>query len=333
MPLLSVILPVYNSERYLREAIESILNQTFSDFELIIIDDRSTDNSLQIAESFGDRRIRIHINEVNSGRAASDNTGHKLATGEYFARMDSDDICHPQRFEKQIAYLKDHPDVNVVGSWMQNFGASSFLNKYPESIAKARSFTLFGLPVGNPSIILRGSLFREKGMYYANELRQTEDYDFFARYINELNVVTLPEALIKYRTYPDVQKNDILAERSAVSHQVRRSILERWGIDFSERELFVHNSIAFSMVNQLKISLDECSAWLEKIMAYNKTASWFDQQALEAIVADKWFYACYFNTDRKFYAWRTYYKHVLSQKRPMEMKEYLKFFIRNVSNF
>lgn len=122
MPEISVVLSVYNDAKYVGVAIESVLAQTFTDFELIIIDDASTDESLSIARDFADERIRIVENEENLGLTKSLNKGISLAQGKYIARMDSDDICLPTRFEKQVAYLDAHPDVGVCGGWVELIG-------------------------------------------------------------------------------------------------------------------------------------------------------------------------------------------------------------------
>jgi glycosyltransferase involved in cell wall biosynthesis len=110
-PKVTVLMPVFNVERYLQEAIESILNQTFSDFEFIIIHDPSTDITAEILQSFGDPRIKITNNEKILGLIESLNTGLGIARGEYIARMDSDDISLPERLEKQVNYLNAHPDT------------------------------------------------------------------------------------------------------------------------------------------------------------------------------------------------------------------------------
>lgn len=113
MPKISVIMPAYNAERYIREAIDSILRQTWSDFELIIIDDGSTDSTAAIIAEYTDNRIRFCPNAQNMGVAATLNRGLELACGAYIARMDADDISLPERFAKQAAYLDAHPDVTV----------------------------------------------------------------------------------------------------------------------------------------------------------------------------------------------------------------------------
>ena len=120
VPRLSVILPVYNGSAFLAEAMESVLNQTFRDFELLVIDDASTDGSAAVAEQFGDPRVRVIRQEANRRLPATLNHGLDLARGEWVARMDADDICHPQRFARQVAFLEAHPDHGVVGSWSED---------------------------------------------------------------------------------------------------------------------------------------------------------------------------------------------------------------------
>ena len=124
MPKLSVIMPAYNAEKYIGEAIESILNQTFTDFEFIIIDDGSSDHTADIIKGFHDERIRFIQNEKNSGVANTLNKGLELSQGEYIARMDADDISLPARFEKQVAFMEANPDVAVVGCGIELFGMS-----------------------------------------------------------------------------------------------------------------------------------------------------------------------------------------------------------------
>ena len=118
----SILMPVYNAEPYLSEAIQSMLNQTYTDFELIILDDCSTDRSADVVQTFSDTRIVYHRNDVNYGLANNLNTGIKLAKGKYIARMDGDDISLPERIERQMQFLSIHPEVDLVGCWLKLFG-------------------------------------------------------------------------------------------------------------------------------------------------------------------------------------------------------------------
>lgn len=112
-------MPVYNAEKFLKPAIESILNQTFSDFELIIIDDNSNDKTADIIKSYNDNRIKHIVNPNRIGFTNSLNQGLKIAQGDYIARMDADDISDPERFSKEIEFLENNPDIGVCGSWMK----------------------------------------------------------------------------------------------------------------------------------------------------------------------------------------------------------------------
>ena len=120
-PKVTVLMPVYNGEKYLKEAITSILLQTFDDFEFLIINDGSSDASVDIIQSFRDPRIRLVHNDTNIGLIATLNKGLKLAHGKYVARMDQDDISLPRRLEKQTYFMDNNPDVGVCGTWIKLF--------------------------------------------------------------------------------------------------------------------------------------------------------------------------------------------------------------------
>ena len=132
MVKVSVLVPFYNSEAYIRQCIDSILNQTFTDFELVLLNDGSTDKSEEIVQSYNDKRIKYYKNERNLGIPISHNKLMDLAQGEYLALVDSDNICLPERLQKQVEFLDNHPDVTVVGSWgelFNNFPAVTLLQK------------------------------------------------------------------------------------------------------------------------------------------------------------------------------------------------------------
>ena len=133
----TVLMPVYNAEKYVAEAIDSILNQTFNDFEFLIINDGSTDNSLDIIKSYDDPRITIINNETNLGLSHTLNKGIELARGEYIIRMDADDISLSIRLEKQIEFMDSNQHIGICGSWIQTFdksGNQSIWNKVTGSI-------------------------------------------------------------------------------------------------------------------------------------------------------------------------------------------------------
>lgn len=196
-PKISVILPTYNAEKYLQESIESILNQSFQDFELLIIDDFSKDATRLIVNSYKDRRIRL-VDGPKRGLAAALNWGIKIAKGEYIARMDADDISLPERFEKQVSFLDKHADVSLVGSWQQKFGASNNIHCPAEKHEDIKIRLLFSCDLCHSTLMWRRKDFITHNLFY-NEKSPQEDYELWLRAIKKLKFHNLQEVLGKYR--------------------------------------------------------------------------------------------------------------------------------------
>lgn len=311
---MSVVLPVYNCEEYIHDAVSSVLRQSFTDLELIIVDDKSTDNTIGIIKKFKDSRIKLLENRQNIGRAGSDNNALPFVQGKYIAKMDGDDICHPQRLEKQVAFLEKYSQVNAVGTWIQCFGNSNYLHQYPSGPAHIMCRTLFGMPIGNPSAMLRSELFFEQGMRYDNSLRQAEDYDFFARYTEQLCADVLPEPLMHYRTYANASRECIVFERKKQVDAIRREFLTRRGFALAESE-FALLDILYNLDQPLAPhTLEEVANLFNKILVLNEESKTFDEAALQSFLASRWFYACYH----------------YPQKRLKSLKEY---FTQNISDY
>lgn len=212
-PKISVVMSVYNSEKYIKEAVGSILAQTFSDFEFIIIDDGSSDGSLGILQSYEkkDSRIRI-ISRENKGLIYSLNEGVGQARGEYIARMDSDDISLPDRFEKQFRFMVDN-DLALCGTWAtsidENGNDISGIN-YPPVAEKIKSFAILHNPFIHPSVMFRKGIFDKVGGY-RNNFKHIEDYELWTRIIFKYKSSNLAEYLLKYRVHSEqvTKKNNI----------------------------------------------------------------------------------------------------------------------------
>jgi glycosyltransferase involved in cell wall biosynthesis len=329
----SVVLPVYNVAPYIQNTIESILRQTFQDFELLVLDDCSTDSTVELVRAFADLRLKLIVNPRNLGRAGTDNAALEYVRGEYIAKMDGDDICHPERLAQQVAFLDSHHDVNVVGTWVVNFGASTYLNCYPITLEAARVRTLFTMPVGNPSVMLRTALFREREFRYDDNLRQTEDYDFFCRYIRELRVANLPQPLLQYRVPVAANKERILAERTSVADGVRTKLLHDWGLIPTDRELHIHHTISMLERPLGDITLDEIEKWLYKLLAFNKVQPLFNVAALRYGLGERWFEACYTYQQSLFGSWRKYKRSSLATYYPLTRTHQLKFWAKAVQKF
>ena len=199
MPKISVIMPAYNAEKYIKEAIDSILAQTFSDFEFIILDDGSTDGTAEIVRSYSDKRIRFVQNEHNLGIANTLNRGLDLAQGEYIARMDADDISLPERFEKQVSFMDKHPKTAVCATAIQCFGARNEQRIFSESASDLNIDLLFGCCFAHPSVMMRAS---DIGNGYDPAFDKMEDYELWCRVAKNHDLASLPEILLKYRIHP-----------------------------------------------------------------------------------------------------------------------------------
>ncbi|KKT37083.1 MAG: WbfO protein [Parcubacteria group bacterium GW2011_GWA1_44_13] len=194
---------VYNGEKYLTQAIESILSQTYTDFEFIIINDGSTDKSLEILNKFKKENARIRIiSRENKGLIYSLNEGVRNARGEYIARMDADDISLSQRFEKQFKYMKEN-DLAVCGTWAEgidNLGNKIKEMDYPPSANKIKIFTLLHNPFIHPSVMFRKDVFEKVGGY-RKIYNLAEDHELWTRMIFTYKADNVPEKLLKYRLH------------------------------------------------------------------------------------------------------------------------------------
>lgn len=219
MPKISVIMPAYNAEKYIREAIDSILGQTFTDFEFIIIDDASSDSTVSIIESYDDERIRFFKNDENMGVARTLNRGLEMAKGEYIARMDSDDISLPKRFEKQVKFLDDNKNVAVCGSAVELFGAVNETRSFSKESSSLKVDLLFSSCIAHPSVMMRSDVIGTDGYMYDSDYTGVEDYELWCRVSQKHKLFALCDVLLKYRIHPRQvtgkrSKEDVERERS-----------------------------------------------------------------------------------------------------------------------
>lgn len=216
-PKVTVLLPVWNGEQYLREAIDSILRQTFRDFEFLIINDGSTDSSRAIVESYHDSRIRAVNHSTNLGLTRALNHGLSLVTGEYVARQDADDISEPDRLARQVAYLDAHRNVALVGCCYKKIGPTGEElgdRPLPTDCLDLRWALLFYDPFIHGAVMFRRELVRNAVGRYDEAFPYVQDYDLWSRIARGLPVANLPEYLVRYRHSPTSMSNN-----SAYAHE------------------------------------------------------------------------------------------------------------------
>ena len=215
-PKISVLIPLYNSQEYIRDTVMSILNQTFKDFELLLLNDASTDNTAQIVKEIKDDRIKYFENDYNLGISNSRNKLIELSQGEYLAILDHDDISLPQRLEKQVAFLDANPDVSAVGTATELFCGNKgkglgakiirwFINlgwvwkQYPIPTLQT---AIQGCPIMHPSSMIRKKDLEKYGLRYNPEFSPAEDFGLWTdMLINGLRLANLPEVLLKYNLH------------------------------------------------------------------------------------------------------------------------------------
>ena len=205
-PRVSVVMAVCNGERFVREAIESLRTQTLEDFELIVVDDGSTDATPRIVEDLGarDDRIRLH-SQSNTGYPDALNVGWRLARGEYVAILDADDLAEPGRLERQLVYLDQHPDVGVVGGALLLVTADGrpfYVASYPTDAAGVLEGLQTHCPVGHTAVLMRRSILEEVGGYRST-IPLAEDYDLWLRVSERYPIVNLPDIVGRYRMHGD----------------------------------------------------------------------------------------------------------------------------------
>ena len=202
-PAISVVMSVFNGEKYLRECIESILNQTFTDFEFLIFDDGSTDKSLEILQSYKDKRIILVHSNTNKGLVTHINVGIDSAKGKYIARMDADDVSLPLRFQKQYDFLEDDPEIGLCGAWVQGLGRYTNVAILPTTDKEIKLQMLLECPICQPVVMLRKDILKTNQLSYNQVLVPSEDYDLWQRMSAFTKFHNLPEVLLYYRHHTE----------------------------------------------------------------------------------------------------------------------------------
>lgn len=265
-PLVSVIMPVYNAQDYIREAIDSILNQTYSNFELIIIDDCPTDHSMDIVTEYRDKRIKIIHNKCNRGIAYSRNRGLDESNGEYIALMDDDDIALPERLERGVSFLKKRSEIDVVGGRCDIIDAEGkFLRRsvsplYNPKFIKA--VYLFKNAHMNSTVMFRRQVIDQLGIRYRDDYLGMEDYAFWIDCSKVCNMSNIEDIVLKYRMHPQNESTRVMEyhveERKELYAKLQRYSLKESGFQLSEEQIQLINKVMTEKNGR-------CESWEEAI--------------------------------------------------------------------
>lgn len=293
VPLVSVILPVYNAEKYVENAIQSILDQSYSNFELLVIDDGSTDRSLDKIRSFTDKRIIVIENNKNIGLVASLNKGIESSRGSYIARMDADDESMPDRFKRQVEYLELHPDIGVLGTATLTFGSNrSVITHYLPAHDGLLTLLFFNSCMCHPSVMMRKNVLDSDKIRYDEAYRNAEDYDMWTRLSAVTKLANLHEPLLKYRIHETQITQAKKADVNSSATAIRKRQLELLHIEPSAREVELHDSIAQSNAISGVAELSEMEQWLIRLVDSNLRYKVVSPEVFSSYITDIWLDLC-----------------------------------------
>jgi len=273
----TVLLPVYNAELYIRESVNSILNQTFTDFELLIVDDGSTDQSPEILRSFKDSRIRLIQNESNQGLIRSLNRGLDLASSTYIARMDADDISLPQRLQTQVEFMDANPEIGLSSSWIKTFGKKNNIWKVPEKDNEIKARLFFNSCIWHPAAIIRKKVLDTYGLRYNPGYLRSEDYKLWLDIAEVSHLANIPEVLVLYRLHDNQEIN-----RPNTTQKIREEMVSHLlGRHLSEKERKLHTYLFFKEPFKNRLIHEEIKKWASYLNSKNKQKSLYDKYAFE----------------------------------------------------
>jgi glycosyltransferase involved in cell wall biosynthesis len=297
-PKISVILPFYNAEKYVFHAIKSVLCQSFENFELLLINDGSNDNSIEIIKSFNDQRIRIIENDQNIGLIKTLNKGVLLARGEYIARMDADDICRMDRFQKQYDFLEKNQDYVMCGTWATSIdcnGNKIGKIKRIDSSELIKVNMLFTTPFIHPSVMIRSKVLQIE--LYNLEALHCEDMELWPRLAQHFayKFANIKEFLLEYR----IHDTNISVVNKDFQNEMRKKFLSPYtekliGRVMSEEEKQIH-FLSYHLKSE-KLSnnlLIKSKDWFVFLSESNKKTNYFIQNELDALFFSRWIVLCF----------------------------------------
>ncbi|MCS7018151.1 MAG: glycosyltransferase family 2 protein [Cytophagales bacterium] len=266
---ISVILPVYNAEKYVAAAIESILNQTFTNFELLLINDASTDSSAAILESYAarDARIRLIHNSENLGLTATLNKAIDLCQGEYIARMDADDISLPHRLATQVNFLEKHPEIGFCSCWVAIIDSQGELTG-EQWVMRLGSPQIYARMYFHNCFVHTGIMMRRRYAllkYDAAQYPIQEDYEFWMRLIKVTQAALIPEILVYYRVHQQSITSSKNSQAKRYTRQIVSNQLQTLGLHPSESELDLHLAIGDQIISPDSAFIVAAHDWLLKL--------------------------------------------------------------------
>jgi glycosyltransferase involved in cell wall biosynthesis len=299
-PEVTVFMAVYNGEKYLKQAIESVLQQTYQDFELMIVDDGSTDSSLSIINAFTDKRIKLLQNDVNKGLAFTRNRGIEEARGKFFATLDCDDLAYKNRLEKQLKFFYSNKDVAICGGKIKyinqhsNYTGKLFSLRGDEDFLKA--ILLFNNIYFNSATMISTEILRK--FRYRESFAPAEDFDLFEQIAEHYKIGFINEWLCDYRVHEGNISTLKSKNRWAAENVITERQLVRYGFNFSSEQLNLHTKFTNTNFDFIGNHLQECKIWFNCLIEQNQSKKIFNQYSFRLALARQWIRICFYQFER-----------------------------------
>jgi len=282
----TVLISVYNGADYLHESLSSVLSQTYDNFEILVINDGSTDNSVNIINSFHDGRIRIINNGRNLGLTQSLNKGIQLAQGKYILRMDADDICLPNRFEEQIKFMEANQTISFSGTWFKIL-YSNRTTKPPVGDEEIKAGLFFYNPFGHPCMILKKEDFMKNELLYDEKFSYAQDYDLWVRASKKLKSANLNIALLQYREHQNQMSQVYEQKVIEEPNNIRINQLKEF-ISCTQDEINLHLKLLNGKLESNYEFILHATQWLEKLHYHNISTNIFSPQYFSRKLSEIW---------------------------------------------
>jgi glycosyltransferase involved in cell wall biosynthesis len=279
-PKVSVVMPAYNSESYIAEAIESILKQTFIDFEFIIVDDGSRDNTCRIVESFKkeDSRIIFIKKKENSGNYPARNLGMKRARGKYICVMDSDDIAMPDRIEKQFQFMETNKKYGLCGGQSTTTGEED-IRPWCE-YEKLKIWQMGMMSFRHPTVFIRRSFLKKYHLSYNTNLRYAADYDFLVRAAELFPIANIPNILLQYRRHNSQISTANSKEQTEFANSIRINQLKNFNMDYFPEEIILHKNLMNRRKPNDKNEFKRMVVWANRLVKQNLITGFYHSEYL-----------------------------------------------------
>ena len=293
-PLVTVMMPVFNGEKYIKFAIESILSQTYKDFELLIVNDASTDKTVNIIHTYKDSRVRLIHNSKQLGLSAIRQRGVSEARGSLLAFLDSDDIALSHRLEKQINFLGENAEVAAVGSWVEVIDEKGSrigrIWRHATSAKIIPSILLFRNCFTQSSMMVRKKYLIEFG--YRQDYWAAPDYELWLRMISKYKMANISEVLTYYRAYKESMSYRQEKEIKYCTQKIMSDNLKKLGLTPTHEEVAIHDSLERHREEFSVKEIDKVQTWLIKLVLVNRRRKLYPEKIFNAVVSDYWFKVC-----------------------------------------